>query len=449
MTKRIATSLQFGQPEKAIADLQDFEQKESIQYVCVFDKSQKIFVQRNLNQIIKKSCPSVSHYSNGYSFTWDGLILVTSIFSKKGENIGQMVIKSDLRDIYKELQVSFVALSVTLIGVIALGYFLASALQNIISSPLIELSHAARAVTKGNYDVQVSTPSYGEIQELTADFNIMVKVAKDLKENLEQKVDERTEDLEYALKVKTDFLSNMSHEIRTPIHGVTSFTRLLVEEWDTTDDVMLFNYAQRAHKSGERLLILINNLLDMSKFEKGAIQLERRELLFSDLIKTVIAETGGLAEAKHLKVEFEPMANETLVDVDEGRMVQVITNIIGNAVKYSQKGTISICQSINPEAIFLDGVAQVPGMVITVADEGIGIPESELTKIFDKFFESSFTKTKAGGTGLGLAICREIVKAHLGTIWAENNESGMGSTFTFIFPLKEIPGVTQITDKYV
>ncbi|MBL0319352.1 MAG: HAMP domain-containing histidine kinase [Alphaproteobacteria bacterium] len=211
---------------------------------------------------------------------------------------------------------------------------------------------------------------------------------------------------------------------------------------------MLFNYAQRAHKSGERLLILINNLLDMSKFEKGAVQLERKELLFSDLIQTVIAETSGVVEVKHEKLVFQPMANEPLVEVDEGRMAQVMTNLIGNAVKYSEKGTIRISQSVNPEAIFLEGVAQAPGMIISISDEGIGIPEDELVKIFDKFFESSLTKTKAGGTGLGLAISREIVKAHLGTIWAENNKNGIGSTFTFMFPLKEIPGVTQATEKY-
>ncbi|MBL0320058.1 MAG: HAMP domain-containing histidine kinase [Alphaproteobacteria bacterium] len=445
---RAISRLAFDQESKAEKDLYDLYQIPSIRLACLYKNNGELFA-LYLKKGESLSCPK-KPLQFGYWFNWSSLVIYQKVFSLGGQADGAMYIESDLNEIYSHLAIYAVTTSIVIILVIIIAYFLTVRLQAVISTPILSLVGSMQSIREvRDYSARAKILYNDELGLLANSFNEMLSEIERRDQFLEQKVQERTEDLEYALKVKEDFLSNMSHEIRTPIHGVISFVRLLVEEWNTSDDDILFNYAQRAHKSSDRLLALINNLLDMSKFEKGAVQLERKELLFSDLIQTVIAETSGVVEAKHEKLVFQPMANEPLVEVDEGRMAQVMTNLIGNAVKYSEKGTIRISQSVNPEAIFLDGVAQAPGMIISISDEGIGIPEDELVKIFDKFFESSLTKTKAGGTGLGLAISREIVKAHLGTIWAENNKNGIGSTFTFMFPLKEIPGVTQITEKYV
>ncbi|MBL0319270.1 MAG: hypothetical protein IPP74_08285 [Alphaproteobacteria bacterium] len=442
---------------KASENLSALKRKEVIRAACLYTKDGKLFADFKIDPNLM--CSIIEGQQEEVIYSLNHVKVQEPIYGKSKQWVGFIVIYASLDEMYSQiinwLMVGFLSLIITLV----LSYVLVNKLHGKITQPIENLKNTATdIISHHNYKIRIASSyaNYDETQAMVNSFNNMLdqieirdKALWEMNQSLEQKVHERTEDLEYALKVKEDFLSNMSHEIRTPIHGVLSFVRLLVEEWTIADDALLFNYAQRAHKSSERLLILINNLLDMSKFEKGAIQLERKEVRFSDVIQTVIAETSGLVEAKNEHLVFEPMANEPMVEVDEGRMAQVITNLIGNAAKYSQKGTIRISQRVDREAIFLDGLAQAPGMLISVVDEGIGIPADELVKIFDKFFESSLTKSKAGGTGLGLAISREIVKAHLGSIWAENNKNGPGSTFTFVFPLKEIPGVTQISDKYV
>ncbi|MBL0319328.1 MAG: hypothetical protein IPP74_08585 [Alphaproteobacteria bacterium] len=445
---RNAVLMSFQDYDEIRKNLKIFDVKKDVIASCIYSKNQELVV-----SLIKDGNPfSCSPYATK---NWNYLTVNEDI-ELNNVILGKIIIYAKTNYIIKDLIIRLTYASGIFIIISIIVILFSYKIQTFISIPIDNLINITSSIKTGNYNIRAKKLYEDEIGILTESFNSMLTTIherdlnlKEMNQSLEQKVQERTEDLEYALKVKEDFLSNMSHEIRTPIHGVISFVRLLVEEWNTSDDDILFNYAQRAHKSSDRLLALINNLLDMSKFEKGAVQLERKELLFSDLIQTVIAETSGVVEAKHEKLVFQPMANEPLVEVDEGRMAQVMTNLIGNAVKYSEKGTIRISQSVNPEAIFLDGGGSSTRYDHFNIRRRIGIPEDELVKIFDKFFESSLTKTKAGGTGLGLAISREIVKAHLGTIWAENNKNGVGSTFTFVFPLKEIPGITQATEKYV
>jgi len=263
------------------------------------------------------------------------------------------------------------------------------------------------------------------------------------RDHLEELVREKTEDLhlakeiaERASEAKSEFLANMSHELRTPMHSILSFAGLGAERAAADGADKLAHYFQRIRQSGDRLLSLLTDLLDLSKFEAGMmhLRLERHDL--AQLIDEAVCEVEQWAAQRHLDLVVDITAVKTDLMIDAVRFGQVIRNLLSNAIKFSPRGgKIEIICS----AGFMAGgrragdVDEVEALTLTVRDNGPGIPESELETIFDKFVQGSRAKTGAGGTGLGLTISRQIVGAHRGTINACNNASG-GASFVVTVP---------------
>ena len=232
-------------------------------------------------------------------------------------------------------------------------------------------------------------------------------------------------ELQKALAIKTQFLNNLSHEIRSPLTGVVSISELLLENWHKYPDDERYKSIAIISRSGERLLKLINSLLDFSKFTSGTISVEKSEENFERLAQEIIAEHVLLHIPQHKNLTIEMFAQPELdssIVIDAGKITQVLHNLIGNAIKFTESGKIKLLL-----------IRQGKHLEIIVDDEGIGIPEDELETIFHPFVQSSKTTNKAGGTGLGLAICKEIVNAHNGLIWAENKPN-KGSMFHFLLP---------------
>jgi PAS domain S-box-containing protein len=242
------------------------------------------------------------------------------------------------------------------------------------------------------------------------------------RDHLRELVREQTADLvrakesaERASESKSTFLANMSHELRTPMHAILSFAHLGEQRADRVPATKLREYFTRVRQSGERLMGLLNDLLDLSKLDAGSMSIDLADVYLGDPIADVAHEFDALLVANGLRLIVDIDPNLPHVLADRVRIGQVIRNLMSNAIKFSPPGrTVSIrarCVAL-PE----DPAANVVECV--VSDEGIGIPEGELDAIFDKFFQSTRTRTGAGGTGLGLAICREIVAAHGGQIFA-------------------------------
>lgn len=237
-----------------------------------------------------------------------------------------------------------------------------------------------------------------------------------------RKILREKEAAEEANRAKSAFLANISHELRTPMHGILSFARFGQQKIDTATKEKLKSYFDEISESGTRLMSLLNDLLDLSKLEAGKVEYSMKADDFLVVAKAAISESEAFVEEKGLSVELQCNANEAVAVFDQSKMLQVIRNILLNAIKFSEKGSTIKCV-----AEVLDAKVRC-----SVINQGVGIPHDELEAIFNKFTQSSKTRTGAGGTGLGLAICKEIVKQHRGEIWAESEPNGETK---FIFEL--------------
>ena len=228
---------------------------------------------------------------------------------------------------------------------------------------------------------------------------------------------------EEANQTKSEFLANMSHEIRTPLHGILSFANFGLSRWEKADREKIREYFRVIHETGQTLLELVDRLLALSKLEAGRMQYEMAEHDPAKVMRGVLGELAALVSERNISIELDaPTAIEGFT-FDEEKIRGVVRNLVGNAIKFAPAGSAIDCR-VWEEASYFG---------LEVRDRGPGIPPRELESIFEKFVQSTETKTKAGGTGLGLAICYEVVRAHGGRIWAENHPDG-GAVFTATLP---------------
>lgn len=259
------------------------------------------------------------------------------------------------------------------------------------------------------------------------------------RDHLSDLVAEQTADLvrardaaEQASRMKSEFLANISHELRTPLHGVLSFANIGMQRAATALPEKLHNYFDRIRLSGERLTALVDDLLDLARLESGRASMNLVPTDIVALERGVRQSAEALLASKHLRVVVDAQSPDTKLAVDAVRLNQVLLNLLSNAIKFSPEHSV-LTWIFADDTVELDGGASRAALRVTLEDQGVGIPEAELESIFDKFVQSSKTKSGAGGTGLGLAICREIVHAHGGRIRARNNPAG-GAAFDVLLP---------------
>jgi signal transduction histidine kinase len=240
-----------------------------------------------------------------------------------------------------------------------------------------------------------------------------------------REIQEKGRQLELASKYKSQFLANMSHELRTPMNAVLGYTRMLLMNVYGELPEKVRDVHQRIDKSGRHLLGLINDVLDFSKIEAGQLTLANNLYSLKDVVQAVVAGMQPLATEKNLPLNVAVPADLPPISGDERRISQVLMNLVGNAIKFTDSGEVRV------EVTTADG-----SFLVSVLDTGPGIAERDQQSIFEEFRQAqSSTTQKKGGTGLGLAIAKRIVELHGGRIWVES-EVGKGSRFTFSLPLK-------------
>ena len=239
-------------------------------------------------------------------------------------------------------------------------------------------------------------------------------------------LEEKARDLTEATRAKSEFLARMSHEIRTPMNGIMGMTQLL---HSANLGARENKFVETIHQSSEVLLDILNDILDLSKIESGKLELRHADFDIVEMISETVSLLETQAREKGLAIYTQiPTATPREFLGDSGRIRQVLTNLIGNAIKFSENGYITVC--LSTEALDEEKTQAR----IKVIDAGIGVPEDELEHIFEAFVQAdSSTTRRFGGTGLGLTVCKQLIEMMDGEIGAENN-SGPGSTFWFDIP---------------
>jgi two-component system, sensor histidine kinase len=398
-----------------------------------------------------------SFHTARYRFADDGSLELIQPIIVANEVVGTVYLQANRDGLHRKIaQYRWVVAAVVFMSLFSAVLF-AVLVQRRVSDPLLSLAEMARRIShEDNYTLRMRGHAGGEVGILFEAFNRMldqIQHSKDAlataNDQLEERVARRTEQLakardaaEAANQAKSEFLANMSHEIRTPLNAVLGFTELLRHESADVTTEEREEYLDTIHTSGEHLLQLINDILDLSRVEAGHLEVELRECSPRVLIAEVVSLLSVRAKEHGLELNYHWIGPQPeSIETDEHRLRQLLMNLVGNAVKFTPAGRVDILAELERVDVSTASGSMIGEesesarneefcLRVDVIDTGIGIDTDRLNHIFEPFSQADTSITRRyGGTGLGLAISRRVAAALGGSLEVRSAEN-VGSTFT-------------------
>lgn len=441
-----------------------------IKSIAVFTQDNQLFVtsnyHRDFGQLRLPDGSAIPELTS-VSFNGDDIILRTPIQAET--SLDGFPLPSDLeppvigyismqlatdRAIVLQYRDAFFAVVMVLIG-LAISTLFGFRLVKSVTQPITDMVQAVHRIREGRLDTRVSGQLTGELDMLKNGINAMAKALSEYHEEMQQNIDQATSDLretleqieiqnveldmakkraQEAARVKSEFLANMSHELRTPLNGVIGFTRQLLKTSLTPSQT---DYMQTIEKSARNLLGIINDILDFSKLEAGKLQLEHIPFSLRDTLNETMHLLGPSAHDKQLELSLQVDAEvPDYLTGDPMRLQQVLTNLTGNAIKFTERGNVDV----RIEQLDAGGLhGKKVRLRVLIHDTGIGISEEQQRQLFQAFNQAdSSISRRYGGTGLGLVITQKLVQQMGGQIRFES-ELGKGSIFSFNLELDISP----------
>ena len=436
-----------------------------IKSIAIFTKDNNLFVTSNFHRDFMqmrlpdgRSIPeltSVEHLN-------DYIILRTPIMAENGlsemslqtsstpEVIGYIAIQLNIdRSVIAQYRDTATAVFIVLLGLI-ISLFFGLNLVHVVIEPINRMVRAVYHIREGRLDTRVRGKMDGELDMLKNGINAMAKAISEYHTEMQQSIDQATSDLretleqieiqnveldmakkraQEAARIKSEFLANMSHELRTPLNGVIGFTRQLFK---TQLSLHQRDYLSTIEHSAKNLLSIINDILDFSKLEAGKLTLENIPFNIREMVNDTVTLLAPSAHDKHLELSLlvsQPIPD--LVAGDPLRLQQIVTNIVGNAIKFTEQGMVNIHVSM-----ILSAARNKVQLQFRIRDTGIGMDEEQLLRLFQPFIQGdSSISRRYGGTGLGLVISQKLIEQMNGNMQV-HSEPNQGSEFTITIPLE-------------
>jgi len=436
MGKNLIASISFEQKDSAQTLLASLKENQNISAAFVYqdEKEFAAYIQTNADKhellhLVQKHL-DYSNRQTTQAFVYKNqhyLIVATHLFLDN-DYLATSILVSDTKGIQQAKQEILLVLLLIALIVIVLSHLVSIKLQKIFTAPIYKLTDIMEEISiNHNYDIKIKKHSNDEFGILSRGFNHMIdtiqKQSRDLicEKNKAQK----------ATQAKSEFLANMSHEIRTPMNGIIGMAHLALSSELTSKQR---NYIQKIDNSAKTLLGIINDILDFSKIEAGKLTIEKVDFDLFALVDSVVGLVEFKIDEKNLElfVDYDNNLGKIFYG-DSLRIAQILTNLMSNAVKFTDKGeiTLSIAKTSNNRVRF------------EVSDTGIGLTNEQQSKLFTSFTQAdSSTTRKYGGTGLGLSISKQLTELMKGNIWVES-QYGKGSRF--IFEIELLPKDTPQT----
>jgi signal transduction histidine kinase/DNA-binding NarL/FixJ family response regulator len=449
--------LAFAAQEEAEKLLSSMALQPAVEVACLIDDDGEILASYRKDKNCKLNLPE--SLADGARVNDDGFIeLITPVLEDgvKPIYLGTLYIRANTDNVAAHTHALIQYIVLVSLGSLLVAITVTAFLQNAISRPILRLTEAAQVITREeDYSIRVTSTSQDELGTLYRSFNQMLDALKSTHDQVANQAQQLAKEVgvrkraeselvgakdaaEASNRAKSEFLANMSHEIRTPLTGILGFTDVLLSGGDDGEIAKRHEYLTTIQASGQHLLGLINDILDLSKIESGRLEFESQACRVDTLVAEVVRVLQVKADEKSLdlNVRWETKIPQ-MVFTDATRVRQALMNVVGNSIKFTSIGGVEIVGR-------LIQTSDSASIELEVIDTGIGISKEAIDRIFDPFIQADNSVTRRfGGTGLGLAISRRIARGLGGDLTA-TSELGKGSRFLLRFDTGDISGVPLV-----